>query len=396
MTRSILSCPSVLYVLPHLEPGDFEQLRLERINRELALVGWTRSLGGGCQLCTLSFEEELSEEDEVATTLRFPVEHGAGKDRFSYVSSRLVRYVEEKRPDIVVFKGVGYRLARYLVTRARTPFRVAFIAAGRIRDPLLPYADYVLAETSAQVQFLGRYVPKDRISILPKLNLPAPLLMNHDKSYDVVNVGTFNPNKNQAALLPLADRYRLALVGDGECWAAVRNRSASCSCPVFMPGNLPRERVGEVIAQSRLMVHAAKSEGLPRVVMEAFAAGVPVVASRRAMPAAFEHGVHGLLVEPEELLDAARSLLEDSERLAAMGRAARAYAESHCSERAVFAEVQRMYARVMEHPPRYGGRWWQRARIIARAARMGAISRGRELAVALGIKHALKWAGMRK
>lgn len=386
----------MLYILPHLEPGDFEQLRRERINRELALVGRTKSLGGECHLCSLSFEKALPQGDDSAATLRFPVASEGSKDRFSYVSPHLLRFVEEKHPDVVIFKGVGYRLARYLVTRARVPFRVVFIAAGGIQDPLLPYVDYVFAETPAQIKFLGRYLPNERISILPKLNPSAHFPTDQDKAYEVVNVGTFNQNKNQAALLPLADRYCLALVGDGECWESVRNRSASSPCPVFMPGNLPRERVGEVIAQSRLMVHAAKYEGLPRVVMEAFAAGVPVVASRRAMPGAFEHGVQGLLVEPEELLDAARSLLEDPARLAAMGLAARAYAESRCSEQAVFAEVERMYALVMEHPPRYGGHWWQKARIFARAARMRALSRGRELAVAFGVKHALKWAGVRR
>ena len=274
-------------------------------------------------------------------------------------------------------------------------FRMALVAAGNTQDPSLPYVDYVLAETPAQIR--GPFSGLDasgQVSLLSKLNLPFHSSPRGTPHYEVVNVGTFNPNKSQAALLPLADRYRLALVGDGECWEGVRKQAAACACPVFMPGNLPREQVGEVIARSRLMVHAAKYEGLPRVVMEAFAAGVPVVASRRAMPGAFEHGVQGLLVEPEELLDAARSLLEDPGRLAEMGQAARVYAERCCSEQVIFAEVERMYACVMEHPPRYGGHWWQKIHIVARTARMGAVTRGRELIVALGIKRVLSWVGI--
>lgn len=281
--------------------------------------------------------------------------------------------------------------------KSHVRFRIVLVAAGNTQDPILPYVDYVFAETPAQScrPFSGLEAA-GRVSLLPKLNLPFRTSPKGAPLYDVVNVGTFNPNKNQAALLPLADRYRLALVGDGECWEGVRSQAATSVCPVFIPGNLTREQVGEVISRSRLMVHAAKYEGLPRVVMEAFAAGVPVVASRRAMPGAFEHGVQGLLVEPEELLDAARSLLEAPERLAVMGQAARAYAERCCSEQAVFEEVERMYVRVMEHPPRYAGHWWQKAHVIARAACMGALSKGRELAVALGVKRVLKWLGMRK
>lgn len=281
--------------------------------------------------------------------------------------------------------------------KSQSHFRIALIAAGNTQDPVLPYVDHVLAETPAQIQRPFRELDAaGRVSLLPKLNLPFPSSKQDAPRYDVVNVGTFNPNKNQAALLPLADRYRLALVGDGECWEGVRSQAATAVCPVFMPGNLPREQVGGVIAQSRLMVHSAKYEGLPRVVMEAFAAGVPVVASRRAMPGAFEHGVQGLLVEPDELLDAARSLLEDPPRLAAMGQAASAYAERHCSEPAVFAEVARMYAQVMGRPPRYAGRWWQKVHILARSFRMGGLLRARELAVSLGVKRVLIWLGMRK
>ena len=395
MNLSPKAAPSVLFVLPHLESGDFEKLRRERINRELALVRWTREQGGECQLCSLSFDSEPALECGGQETLRFPVS-STRRGRFSYVSPQLLHYVQEKHPDIVVFKGIGYRLARYLLTQSKTTFRLAFIAAGGIRDPLLPYADYVLAEAPAQLEYLRNYLPQDRLSILPKLNPPSSVFGICDKVFDVVNVGTFNPNKNQAALLPLADRYRLALVGDGECWDGVRSQAATAVCPVFMPGNLPREQVGGVIAQSRLMVHSAKYEGLPRVVMEAFAAGVPVVASRRAMPGAFEHGVQGLLVEPEDLLEAARSLLEDPPRLAAMGQAASAYAERCCSEQAVFTEVSRMYAKVMERPPLYTGSWWQKAHILVRSAHMGGLSRARELAVALGAKRVLTWLGMRK
>lgn len=387
----------VFFILPHLGVPPFEQQRYDRVFRERRVVFLSREMGVDARLFLFSREvSPLYLEDDISTVLA-PVNDRCKLDKFSHDSDWLLSEINREAPDLIVVKGVGYEFSKSLLFKSKINFRLAFVAAGGCEDPVLPYADFVFFETFDQFRHrFSRFFSSGSSALLPKLNLPSFHNNSCNKKFDVVNVGTFNPNKNQAALLPLADRYRLALVGDGECWDGVRSQAATAVCPVFMPGNLPREQVGGVIAQSRLMVHSAKYEGLPRVVMEAFAAGVPVVASRRAMPGAFEHGVQGLLVEPEDLLEAARSLLEDPPRLAAMGLAASAYAERCCSEQAVFTEVARMYAKVMERPPRYTGSWWQKAHILARSARMGGLSRARELAVALGFKRVLIWLGMRK
>jgi len=316
--------------------------------------------------------------------------------KFGHTAKPLLAEIERRKPELVVFKGLGYKLSRWLLLHSRHKFRFAVIVAGGTQDPLTPFADYVLAETEAQIHknFLVQQAA-GRVAILPKLNLPGTIPLSVPKEFDIVNVGTFNQNKNQQALLPLAAEYRLALAGDGECWNAVKEMAAPYGEAVFMPGNLPRDQVGPLIARSRLMVHAAQYEGLARVVMEAFAAGVPVVASRRAMPGAFEHGVQGLLVEPDELLGAARELLEDRERLEAMGRAALEFANSHCTEEAVFAEVRKMYDTVFRTPPMFTGSWDQILRIHWRTAETTVRTLLRSWARALGIKRLLAYCGMR-
>ena len=79
-----------------------------------------------------------------------------------------------------------------------------------------------------------------------------------------------------------------------------------------------------------LLVLPSHSEGLPRVVMEAFARGRPVVGARAGgIPDIVEDGVSGLLVEPGNipaLADALVRLLSDlelAEQLAAGALAAR-------------------------------------------------------------------------
>lgn len=69
------------------------------------------------------------------------------------------------------------------------------------------------------------------------------------------------------------------------------------------------------------------------------------------MPQAIEHGVHGLLVDPEQIIPAARELLNDGNRLKKMGENARRYAEEHCTPEAIFCEVVKMINTVFSTPP---------------------------------------------
>jgi glycosyltransferase involved in cell wall biosynthesis len=146
-------------------------------------------------------------------------------------------------------------------------------------------------------------------------------------------------------LIPLAGEYRIALIGAGPRWEIVKKLAEPYGDRVYMPGNLSRDAALAIITKSRLMVHPAHSEGLARVVIEAFSCGVPVIASRKAMPNAFEHGVQGLLVDPENLLLAAKGLLNEQNRLQKMGKAAKGYFNSTCNEDLTKTIIEKMYSR---------------------------------------------------
>jgi glycosyltransferase involved in cell wall biosynthesis len=74
-----------------------------------------------------------------------------------------------------------------------------------------------------------------------------------------------------------------------------------------------------------------RSEGIPTVIFEAMASGVPVIATRvGAIDEVLEDGRTGLLVPPEDASSLARAILElagDRERSRGMGRAGRARVE---------------------------------------------------------------------
>jgi len=109
-----------------------------------------------------------------------------------------------------------------------------------------------------------------------------------------------------------------------------------------------REDLETVLPGAALLVHPTRyREGVPRVVLEAGACGVPVVATRG--PGAsdvIEDGVTGRLVDPEDadaLAEAVVSLLDDRETRRAMGTAAGEHIRSHHSLAAVTGRYLDLY-----------------------------------------------------
>jgi glycosyltransferase involved in cell wall biosynthesis len=122
------------------------------------------------------------------------------------------------------------------------------------------------------------------------------------------------------------------LIGDGPIAGELR-RAASDLGHVSFPGWLPnrelRDRMRRALAVCVPSVEAASgdAEGLPNVVIEAMAAGVPVVATHHAgIGEAVEHDRTGLLVPPGDvpaLTAALRRLVDDRDIARSMGEEAR-------------------------------------------------------------------------
>lgn len=368
--RPVSASAPIFVVLPYLDRPPFEQRRQERIVRERRLVQWCRAAGHEAELFLMSHARTPARLDDEVGSCLAPSDDPEGTDRFDHRSRFVLAEIERRRPAVVIVKGLGYALTPWLLLQARHRFRLVLATAGGCVDVAVPWADYILAETPPQIdRHFAEAMRRGRVGVLPKLAaLPVSAGPAPAKRFDIVNVGRFTPNKNQAAILPLADRWRLALVGDGECFAQVQAAAQQRALPVHLPGNLPRAEALALVTASRLMVHPAHHEGVARVVMEALALGVPVVASSTAMPGAFEHGRHGLLVPPDQLLDAARQLLDDPPRLAAMAEAARDHARQHAAEPALAAALEAMLARVLAAPPAFGRHPLDRLRLRSRLA----------------------------
>lgn len=123
----------------------------------------------------------------------------------------------------------------------------------------------------------------------------------------IASVGSFEQRKGQGVLLEALDTVRQHLpdahvmfVGDGPDEATLRARVSDLGLDgnvTFFPFTTEPAQVFEVI--DVLALPSTHKEGLPNVLLEALAMGVPVVSSRLAgTPEVVIEGVTGLLVDP--------------------------------------------------------------------------------------------------
>jgi glycosyltransferase involved in cell wall biosynthesis len=103
-----------------------------------------------------------------------------------------------------------------------------------------------------------------------------------------------------------------------------RVRQAAAGLPVEFPG-WTGDVYTAMAALDLLLVPSARVEGTTRVILEAFAAGLPVIAFRAGgIPEVVEHRRNGLLVDtPMEMARETIALLRDSAQRLEMSRIAR-------------------------------------------------------------------------
>jgi 2-deoxystreptamine N-acetyl-D-glucosaminyltransferase/2-deoxystreptamine glucosyltransferase len=151
--------------------------------------------------------------------------------------------------------------------------------------------------------------------------------------------GRFTPVKRQLDLVEAAailrDRgvqARFRLAGSGPLQGAVADRVAALGlgAVVELPGTLDPATMADALAAADIACLPSLQEGMPGVVLEAMASGVPVVGTRvNGIRDLVVDGVTGLLVPPADppaLAAALAELLGDPQRRRAFGDAGRARA----------------------------------------------------------------------
>ncbi len=248
-------------------------------------------------------------------------------------------------------------LGALAATLARTPVVVSsqhdvMVPGGRFSRLLLRMSRAVVRHVVANCEACRRHrelltgLAPEKVSVIPiglsqgelraaqEAKLPAGLQDLCEKGPVVLWVGRFLHVKGPDVFLRAAASVargfpgaRFLMVGEGPmkeelASLAVELRIADA---VRMPGEI--ESLRGILGNSSVMVSSSRSEGFPTVVLEAMAAGTPVVASRvGGVEELIEDGVDGLLFESEnseQLASAVTKLLSEKEFASQLGSRAR-------------------------------------------------------------------------
>jgi glycosyltransferase involved in cell wall biosynthesis len=139
----------------------------------------------------------------------------------------------------------------------------------------------------------------------------------------------------------------LHLTASGESAAELQAKYGSLPGVTFL-GHVERSVLLDEVTRSKAIIVPSRCyEGFPRVVVEAYAAGVPVVASRvGSLTELIEDGVTGLQVEmgdPDDMARALRRLADSDELCEQLSRGARHRYESLYSPEKTMAELFTIY-----------------------------------------------------
>ncbi len=145
----------------------------------------------------------------------------------------------------------------------------------------------------------------------------------------------------------------VVLAGGGDLLVELRRATAELADRVHFPGPVLHDelpglyRAADVFVLPAVHDRAGNVDGLPNVILEAMASGLPVVASAiSGVPLAVTDGETGLLVgenERDELARALVALARDPDRRRRLGDAARSRAESELTWDAVAARYRAAY-----------------------------------------------------
>lgn len=232
-----------------------------------------------------------------------------------------------------------------------TAYLTALIDTYKRRRILERMSAYIALSEFSRGQFVQGHINPAKIAVKPNF-------LEHDPGQEdvrgeyIVYAGAFQPYKGITTLLnawksrswPLP----LKAAGAGPLAAeALRQELAG----VELLGQLPSERIIELIRGALCVVVPSECyENFPRVIIEAYACGIPVVASRLgALAELVQDNVTGMLFEPGNPRDLARCLdflIQNRSRAAAMGQQGRRLFLERYSAQENYDQLMRIYSSV--------------------------------------------------
>lgn len=244
------------------------------------------------------------------------------------------------------------RHACYRNSRPASAAVAGMIASHRALGTWRKKVDRFIALTQfAERIFVDAGVPADKIAIkanfIPDSGLGDPTIQREGAIY----VGRLSPEKGVATLVDAwhSVNHPLTIIGDGPEREILEARAPG---NVTFAGWQPPGEVAAAVARAQaLIVPSLWYENFPMTLVEANAAGTPVVASRLgALESLVEDGQNGALFtpgDPSDLANTVARLFEQPETLHRMGLAARKTYEGRSAPGVNLSKLIDIYAQAI-------------------------------------------------
>lgn len=288
---------------------------------------------------------------------------------------RLARALRQRRADIVhthnplplIYGAPAARLVgaaaihtKHGINPGGRGHRLLRRAAARLVHAFVAVSDTTAAQARAQhdsppakLHTIPNGIRLDRYAPDAEARVAARVELGLGDAWVVGTVGRLDSAKNQAMLVRamapiLSSRVRLVIIGEGDGRPQVEAAIRALAEPRWVVMTGRRMDVPKLVHAFDVFALSSLTEGLPLVVPEAMAAGLPIVTTGvGGLPSVVDDQTTGLIVPVDEhAFAAALAALEaDRERARAMGGNARRVALARFSSDRMVDDYLALYAR---------------------------------------------------
>ena len=262
----------------------------------------------------------------------------------------------------------------YRGSRAATAATALMLGAHRWLGTWSEAVDCYIALTEfSRRKFIEGGLPAEKIVVKPNFVAPDPLegcsggvpiadSITADGAHRpplqegyTLYVGRLSHEKGVRTLLRAWQKTSIPLrvVGDGPLRQELESDASSLGLPqVCFHGHLTSDQLMPMIKRARFLIFPSEwYEGMPRVILEAFACGVPVIASRlgamQEIVADGHTGLHFTAGDADDLAAKVAWAWTRPEEMQAMGRAARAEYETKYTAERNYQMLMGIYAKAI-------------------------------------------------
>ena len=219
---------------------------------------------------------------------------------------------------------------RIFVSDRSNPFKNLPSHLVFFRKHTYKFATGIIAQTNTAKKLLELDTGNNNIETIPNpvKEIQVFPLLNREKI--ILNIGRLVPEKGQKYLLEAFSKiedtsWKLVILGDGPLKTELSNlaKSYKITDRFLMPGSV--NNIDEWLAKSSIFVFSSISEGFPNALVEAMAAGLPVISfDCDAGPRDIIHqNENGVLIEEKDvagLTEAINNLIKNKDLRESLGR----------------------------------------------------------------------------